>query len=163
NPKDAEVFARMRGHRWAHAAIAAFGSTRRAGVQPADDANMVALLDAGTPVVTIFGKTSTLHVAAVLRVARPEDLATIENTVAFLRAAGRRVIYDAEHFFDGLRLDRDYALATLAAAARGGAEALVLCDTNGGSLPAWIEEGVALARRLGKPIGIHAHDDSGLA
>jgi 2-isopropylmalate synthase len=162
NPKDAETFARMRGQRW-RAALAAFGSTRRAGVRPADDPGLVSLVDAGTPVVTIFGKTSTLHVDEVLRVTRTENLAMIEDSVAWLRAAGRRVIYDAEHFFDGLARDRAYALATLEAAARGGAEVLVLCDTNGGSLPSWIAEGVAAAARLGRPVGIHAHDDGGLA
>jgi 2-isopropylmalate synthase len=162
NPKDAEVFARARRERW-RTALAAFGSTRRAGVQPSDDAGLAALVGAGTEVVTIFGKSSTLHVDEVLRVSRAENLAMIADSVAWLRAAGRRVIYDAEHFFDGLRLDRDYALATLRAAAEGGASVLVLCDTNGGSLPDWIADGVAAAAGLGVPLGIHAHDDGGLA
>jgi 2-isopropylmalate synthase len=163
NPKDAELFARARGVTFGPAALTAFGATRRAGVVPADDPNLAALLAATTPVCTLFGKSWTLHVDEVLRVGRGENLAMIEESVAFLRAAGRRVVYDAEHFFDGLAADRDYALATLAAAARGGAEALVLCDTNGGRLPHEIEEGVRAAATLDVPLGVHAHDDGGCA
>ena len=163
NPKDVELFAQARGLTWARARLAAFGATRRAGVRPADDANVAALVAAETPVCTIFGKTWTLHVDDVLRVPRAENLAMIEETVAFLVAAGRRVIYDAEHFFDGWFADPLYAIATLGAAARGGAQALVLCDTNGGRLPHEIADGVAAARALGVPLGIHAHDDGGCA
>ncbi|HSS00704.1 MAG TPA: hypothetical protein VLM79_26775, partial [Kofleriaceae bacterium] len=138
NPKDAALFARMAGPdrpELRHAQLTAFGSTRRGGVPAADDPQVQALLDAHTPVCTIFGKSSTLHAREVLRVPLDENLAMIGDTVAHLRAAGRRVIYDAEHFFDGYTLDPAYALATLEAAARAGAETLVLCDTNGGALP----------------------------
>jgi 2-isopropylmalate synthase len=162
NPKDAEVFARARGT-LSRAELCAFGATRRAGILPADDPSVAALLDAGTAVCTLFGKTWTLHVDEVLRVPRAENLEMIEDTVAFLRARGRRVVYDAEHFFDGWAADPAYALETLRAAARGGAEVLVLCDTNGGRLPHEIEAGVAAARALGVPLGIHAHDDGGCA
>jgi 2-isopropylmalate synthase len=164
NPKDMELFARARVELTPeHATLAAFGSTRRAGLLPADDPNLNALLAAGTPVCTLFGKTWTLHVDEVLRVGRGENLAMIEDSVAWLRANDRRVIYDAEHFFDGLAADREYALATLRAAARGGAETIVLCDTNGGRLPHEIEAGVSAARAIGVPLGIHAHDDGGCA
>ena len=112
-----------------------------------DDASLRALVEAGTRVVCIFGKSWTLHVERVLRTTRDENLAMIEETVAFLRAQGKRVIYDAEHFFDGWRADAEYALETLRAAARGGAETIVLCDTNGGSLPWQIADGVARRAR----------------
>src|SRR6185312_15264036 len=163
NPKDAELFARARERKWQHAEIVAFGATRRAEVRPADDASVRALAEAGTRVVAIFGKTWTLHVDRVLRVARDENLKMIEETVAWLRAQGKRVIYDAEHFFDGWRADPAYAMATLQAAARGGAETVVLCDTNGGSLPWQVADGVrvAVAALPSVKLGIHAHDDAG--
>ena len=164
NPKDAEFFARARERSWQRAAIVAFGATRRAGARAADDASLRALVDAGTRVVSIFGKSWTLHVERVLRTTREENLAMIEETVAFLRAQGKRVIYDAEHFFDGWRADAAYAIATLEAAARGGAETIVLCDTNGGSLPWQIADGVRVAAAAlgdGVRLGIHAHDDGG--
>lgn len=165
NPKDAALFARMAGPEaeLRHAQLAAFGSTRRAGIAAADDPQVQALVDAHTPVCTIFGKSSTLHVREVLRVPLDENLAMIADTVGYLRAAGRRVIYDAEHFFDGYELDPAYALATLQAAAAN-ADTLVLCDTNGGTLPWRIEEVVQEVRRvIATPIGIHAHDDAGCA
>jgi 2-isopropylmalate synthase len=162
NPKDAEFFARARERTWQHAEIVAFGSTRRADCEADKDPQLRMLVDAGTRVCAIFGKTWTLHVDRVLRTGRDENLKMIEESVAFLRASGRRVIYDAEHFFDGWRTDPDYALATLQAAARGGAETVVLCDTNGGSLPWQIAEGVAAAcGAVDVRIGIHAHDDAG--
>ncbi|HEY2745260.1 MAG TPA: citramalate synthase, partial [Polyangia bacterium] len=163
NPKDAEFFARARERTWRHAEIVAFGATRRAGMRADDDASIRALVDAGTRVVAIFGKSWTLHVDRVLRVSRDENLAMIEETVAFLRGQGKRVIYDAEHFFDGWRSDAAYALATLEAAARGGAETIVLCDTNGGSLPWQIADAVSVVRAAlpETRLGIHAHDDAG--
>ncbi|HVJ89742.1 MAG TPA: citramalate synthase, partial [Labilithrix sp.] len=118
NPKDAEFFERARNVEWKHAKIAAFGSTRRVGIHVADDAGVRALLAAGTSVCTIFGKTSVIHVEEILRTTRDENLRMIEETVAFLVSNGRRVIYDAEHFFDGAREDLSYALETLAAAER---------------------------------------------
>jgi 2-isopropylmalate synthase len=165
NPKDAEFFERARDLEWERAVIAAFGATCRAGSRPEDDANLRALLDSGAAVTTVVGKTWTLHVTEVLRTSLDENLRLIEESVAFLRAQGRRVVYDAEHFFDGHRADREYALETLRAAARGGAEVLVLCDTNGGSLPWQIGETVrAVGAALGgHPLGIHAHDDAGCA
>jgi 2-isopropylmalate synthase len=164
NPKDAQFFERARDVTWKTAAITAFGSTRRAALAPEDDAAVRAMLDAATSVCAIFGKSSTLHVREVLRTSLDENLQMIEQTVAFLRAHGRRVVYDAEHFFDGYALDAGYALETLRAAARGGAEVLVLCDTNGGSMP-WQVEAVVTAVRGGLglslpvPIGVHTHND----
>jgi len=161
NPKDAEFFERARDLPWQRAKIAAFGSTCRVGGGPEDDANIRALLESGAPVCTVVGKTWTLHVTDVLRTTREENLRIIEASLAYLREHGRRVIYDAEHFFDGYRADPAYAVETLRAAVRGGAETLVLCDTNGGSLPWQIAEVVRAVKGLVKtPLGIHAHNDS---
>ena len=165
NPKDAAFFARAKAEPWRHAAIAAFGATRRSGITAGDDANLVALLDAGTSVVTIFGKSSRFQATEVLRCTPEENLAMITESVAFLRAAGRRVIYDAEHFFDGFAADAAYALATVRAAAAGGADTIVLCDTNGGALPWDVERAVIAAREQvpGVRLGVHCHDDAGCA
>jgi len=164
NPKDEEFFQRAADIEWKHAQIAAFGSTRRRQVAPEDDANLRALVDAGTQVCTIVGKSWTLHVDEVLRAGRDENLAMIEESVAFLVAHGRTVIYDAEHFFDGYREDPVYALETLRAAVRGGASVLVLCDTNGGSLPWDVERVVAeVGAAVPSPLGIHCHNDGELA
>jgi 2-isopropylmalate synthase len=138
--------------------------TRRAAHAPENDPNLQALLAAGTPVCTLFGKSSPLHVTEVLRTSLDENLKMIEESVGFVRESGRRVIYDAEHFFDGYAADSSYALETLRAAMRGGAEVLVLCDTNGGSLPWRVEEVVKeVGRALDFPVGIHTHDDTGCA
>jgi 2-isopropylmalate synthase len=162
NPKDAELFRRARDVEWKHATLAAFGSTRRAGIAPEDDTNLAALLDSEARACTIFGKTSLLHVTEVLRTTADENLAMIEDSVRYLVAAGRRVIYDAEHFFDGALEDEAYALATLQAAVRGGAEAVVLCDTNGGTMPWDVKRRVCtVVSQLAVAVGIHAHDDSG--
>jgi len=161
NPKDAEFFARARELEWRTARIAAFGSTCRVGGTPEGDANIKALLDSGAPVCTVVGKTWSLHVSEVLRTTPEENLRIIEQSLAHLARAGRRVIYDAEHFFDGWRADRAYALETLRAAVRGGAETLVLCDTNGGSMPWQIAEAVREVKAaLGHPLGVHCHNDS---
>jgi 2-isopropylmalate synthase len=161
NPKDAEFFERAKAMKWQHALIAAFGSTCRVGGGPEDDANIKALLDSGAPVCTVVGKTWTLHVTEVLRTTFEENLRIIEKSLAHLKAAGRRVIYDAEHFFDGYRADPKYAVETLKAAIRGGAETLVLCDTNGGSMPWQIAEAVRkVAAEVKHPLGVHAHNDS---
>lgn len=160
NPKDAEFFDRAKNMTWQHALIAAFGSTCRVGGGPEDDANIKALLDAETPVCTVVGKTWTLHVTEVLRTTYDENLRIIEQSLAYLRAQGRRVIYDAEHFFDGYKADPAYALETLKAAVRGGAETVVLCDTNGGSMPWEVTQIVRAVRAaLNHPIGIHTHND----
>jgi 2-isopropylmalate synthase len=165
NPKDAELFRRAAELPWRRAALAAFGSTRRAGTRAADDAGLAALVAARTPVCTLFGKSWLLHVADVLRTTPDENLRMIEDSVAHLRAAGRRVIYDAEHFFDGYDADAAYALDTLRAALRAGAETVVLCDTNGGSLP-WRVEEIVRAVRGALPdaaLGIHTHNDGDCA
>jgi 2-isopropylmalate synthase len=164
NPKDAEFFRRIRTVPMEGARIAAFGSTRRAGVRCEEDANLLALVEAGTPVVTIVGKSSTLHVDRILETTRGENLRMIGESVSFLKRLGREVVYDAEHFFDGYRLDPAYALDTLAAAAEAGADCLVLCDTNGGELPDVVAERVADVRsRFPTAVGIHPHNDAGLA
>jgi 2-isopropylmalate synthase len=135
NPKDAAYFERVRSLNLKQAKIAAFGSTCRVGSQPADDANIRALLDAGTPVVTVVGKSWMLHVTEVLRATPEENLRIIRESVAYLIAQGKEVVYDAEHFFDGYKVDPTYTLSTLQAAVDGGATLLVLCDTNGGLMP----------------------------
>ncbi|MDR7481980.1 MAG: citramalate synthase, partial [Armatimonadota bacterium] len=164
NPKDLAFFAQARTLPWRHARLAAFGSTRRPGVAAAADENLRLLLEAQTPTVTVFGKSWDLHVRGALRTSLDENLAMIADSVAFLRAAGRQVVYDAEHFFDGLRANRDYALATLQAASTAGAACVVLCDTNGGSLPEQVRAGVeAAAQAVGVPLGIHTHNDAELA
>jgi len=164
NPKDAEFFRRIRKEPLGHAKIAAFGMTRRANARCEDDPNLTALLEAETPVVTLVGKSSTLHVERVLETSRDENLRMISESVGYFRRRGREVIYDAEHFFDGYRLDAEYALATLRAAAGAGADCIVLCDTNGGELPEVVEQRVRDVRaQLGTPLGIHPHNDSGLA
>jgi 2-isopropylmalate synthase len=160
NPKDAEFFERVRDTHWSHALITAFGSTCRVKGGPEDDANIRALLDSQAPVCTVVGKTWTLHVTDVLRTTLDDNVRIIEQSLAYLRSNGRRVIYDAEHFFDGYTADRAYALETLRAAARGGAETLVLCDTNGGTMPWEVAEIVrAVASEIDHPLGIHTHND----
>jgi len=161
NPKDVEFFERARDMQWQHAQIAAFGATCHVKGGPEDDANIKALLDSHTPVCTIFGKTWTLHVTDVLLTTLDDNLRIIEQSVAYLKANGKRVIYDAEHFFDGYKADSAYALETLRAAVRGGAETVVLCDTNGGTLPWDLERIIReLKPELNHPFGIHTHNDS---
>ena len=160
NPKDVEFFERARDMDWKNALIAAFGSTCRVKGGPDGDANIRALLEARTPVCTIFGKTWTLHVTDVLLTTLEDNLRIIEQSVAYLRSQNRRVIYDAEHFFDGYKADSAYALETLKAAIRGGAETVVLCDTNGGTLPWEVEQIVGeMQATIQSPFGIHTHND----
>jgi len=161
NPKDVEFFERARDMQWKNALITAFGSTCRIKGGPEDDANIKALLDSQTPVCTIFGKTWTLHVTEVLQTTYEDNLRIIEDSVAYLKANGKRVIYDAEHFFDGYKADSSYALETLKAAIRGGAEMVVLCDTNGGSMP-WDVGSIigGVKEAISHPFGIHPHNDS---
>jgi 2-isopropylmalate synthase len=164
NPKDAEFFRRVRELDFKHATLAAFGATRlpRRGVE--DDANLRALLDAETPIITLVGKAWTLHVDEALRTTREENLAMVAESVAYMAAAGRRVVFDAEHFFDGYQADRGYALAVLTAAAEAGADTLVLCDTNGGTLPDDVGRIVAeVADRSLTKIGVHFHNDAACA
>jgi 2-isopropylmalate synthase len=161
NPKDVEFFEAAKGRVWKNAKIAAFGSTRRADLAVADDPQVKLLLDAATPVVTIFGKSWEMHVTEVLRTTVEENQAMIRDTVRHLKAAGREVIYDAEHFFDGYKDSPAHALATLQAAAEGGADCLVLCDTNGGTLPSEVTEICAVVREAFPALcfGIHTHND----
>ena len=172
NPKDMEFFDRaQRELSLTHAKVTAFGSTCRADTDPADDPQIQLLIQANTPVVTIFGKTWDMHVTEVLRTTLPENLRMIRDSVAYLKAQGKEVVYDAEHFFDGYKTNPEYALSTLQAAMLGGADSVVLCDTNGGGLPWQVGEAIDDVRReLGldgsSPIservtlGIHAHNDS---
>lgn len=160
NPKDMKFFELMKLESLRFAQLSAFGSTRHRDSSPKDDVNIQALLEADTPVVTIFGKTWDLHVTTALGATLDQNLEMIEDSVAYLKAQGKVVIYDAEHFFDGYKANAHYALKTLAAAVRGGADRLVLCDTNGGSLPAFITERVIEARGLHEiPVGVHTHND----
>jgi 2-isopropylmalate synthase len=163
NPKDIEFFAEARRRKFKHARLAAFGSTRRKGVPVESDDQVKLLLDAQTPVVTIFGKTWLLHVKEVLRTTPDENLAMIGDTVRFLKDHGKFVVYDAEHALDGYKDDPEYALATWQAAEKAGADFVVLCDTNGGSLPKEVAAITAAARgKLTTRMGIHTHDDIGL-
>ncbi len=162
NPKDAEFFERARALDLKQARLTAFGRTRQKNMLCDDDANLKALLDAGTPAVTIVGKSSDYHVKLVLSTTLEENLAMIRDSVAYLKAQGREVIFDAEHFFDGFLANRDYALATLRAAQEAGADWLVLCETNGGKLPWEVEEIVReVCKEIAKPLGVHCHNDSG--
>ena len=164
NPKEAEFFQRARDLDLSHAKLVAFGSTRRAGGDTASDPALRAVLAAETPVATLVGKSSAAQVREVLQTTEEENLAMIEDSVRLLAEAGREVIFDAEHFFDGYADDPAYALATLRAAARGGASTATPCDTNGGSLPEAIVEGISKARStVDCAIGIHTHNDADLA
>jgi len=164
NPKDARFFEMARDLNFEKTKLTAFGSTRRAGTSPEQDENVKGLLGTGTEAVTVFGKSWDLHVTEVLEVALAENLAMIEETVGYLKEQGREVIYDAEHFFDGYKRNPSYAMETLEAAGRSGADAIVLCDTNGGSMPHEIEEILGKVFPVLKArAGIHAHNDCGLA
>jgi len=163
NPKDIEFFAQAKKRKFKNAKLAAFGSTRKKGLPVEQDDQVRLLIEAGTPVVTIYGKTSMLHVKEVLRCAPEENLAMIGDTVKFLKDHGKFVIYDCEHAFDGFKLDADYAIATWQAAEKAGADFVVLCDTNGGCLPGEIAAITKVAvGKLNCKIGIHTHDDIGL-
>ncbi len=163
NPKDVAFFQEARRRSWSHAKIAAFGSTRRGYLRVEDDPQVRILLEAGTPVVTLVGKSWLLHVTEVLNVTAEENLAMIGDTVRYFKENGREVFYDAEHFFDGYKDDPEYALRTIAAARDGGADVVVLCDTNGGSMP---DEVARITRdaiaRVGGAVGIHTHNDCGV-
>jgi len=163
NPKDAAFFTEAAKRKWKHAKITAFGMTRRGKLKVEDDPQVQMLLDAQTPAVCVVGKTWPLHVTEVFQVTLEENLAMIRDTVAYLKKNGREVLYDAEHFFDAFREDPDYAIATIKAASEAGADLVVLCETNGGNLPENIEEVTRKAiAALGKPVGIHTHNDSGV-
>ncbi len=160
NPKDMRFFRRIVDVPLKHAKIAAFGATRRAGITAEADPSLQALVEARTPVATIFGKSWPFHVTHALQTTLPENLGMIADSVGFLNRHCEEVIYDAEHFFDGFKRDREYALETLRMAETAGAHCLVLCDTNGGALPHEIGEIVREVRRhVRTPLGIHAHND----
>ncbi|NWG17447.1 MAG: citramalate synthase [Chloroflexi bacterium] len=165
NPKDEAYFEAVRSLELKHAKIAAFGSTCRKNSAPETDPNIIALVEAKTPVVTVVGKTSMLHVTEVLQTTPEENLRMIRESLRYLKSLGKEVIYDAEHFFDGAKLDVEYALDTLAAALEGGADMLVLCDTNGGTTPWEVTHFVEMVQQAfpNAALGIHTHNDGELA
>lgn len=164
NPKDMEFFEKVKGLKLKHAKIAAFGSTRRPGISPSEDLNLVKLVQSGTQVVTIFGKTWDFHVTHALQTTLEENLAMIRDSIRFLKEKNLEVIFDAEHFFDGFKRNKAYALQTIKTALEAGADCITLCDTNGGSLPHEIEEIVReVAQQVTVTLGIHCHNDGELA
>src|SRR5262245_6645462 len=164
NPRDEEFFRAIKRTGLKHARVAAFGSTRRAGISAADDRNLTLLLRAETPVVTIVGKTWDLHVREDLRIPLEENLDVIRDSITHLRRHVDEVIFDAEHFFDGLAANHDYALQCIRAASDAGATTVCLCDTRGGSHPGQVGEAAAAARgAVTAPLGIHCHNDCELA
>ena len=164
NPKDVEFFQRMRSIPLEHAKLAAFGSTRRARIKAQEDANLQALVDSESPVVTVFGKSWDLHVTDAIRATLDENIEMVYDSVSFLKKHGREVIYDAEHFFDGYKANPEYAMKTLKAAAAAGADSIVLCDTNGGCVPNEIADAMdAVMANLQIPVGVHTHNDSEMA
>ena len=164
NQKDAAFFREIRDFPLKHAKISAFGMTRRRGVKAEEDPGMKSLLEAQTPVITFVGKSSEYQVKTVMAVSLEENLKMISDSIRLMREAGREVVYDAEHFFDAYRANPDYALQTLLAAQEAGASVLALCDTNGGNVPEFIAEATAAVKRQTSiRIGIHTHNDAGLA
>ena len=164
NPRDADFFKQVKKLKLRHAKIASFGTTRKHGVKPSQDINLKALLAAQTPVVTLVGKTWDLHVRDDLRISQKANLEVIADSLAYMKKRADEVIFDAEHFFDGFRANPEYALECLKAAEEGGADWIVLCETNGGRLPGEVRNAVERARRLiSTPLGIHCHNDGELA
>jgi 2-isopropylmalate synthase len=164
NPKVIQFFKEMAKNPLKNAKLAAFGMTRRKNTNPDQDANLATMAAVKTPVCTLFGKSWDLHVTEAIRTTLEENLAMIADSVRYFKKKRREVIYDAEHFFDGYKANPDYALQTLAAAAEAGADCLVLCDTNGGSLPHEVAEIIDTVRKAtSTPVGIHAHNDAGMA
>jgi 2-isopropylmalate synthase len=164
NPRETEFFRLATKEKLRHATLTAFGMTRKAGERAEDSAVLRDLLDAGTEVVCLVGKSWDLHVTEALRTTLDEGVAMVRDSIAFLASEGRRVFFDAEHFFDGYRLNPSFALAVLAAAEEAGAERLVLCDTNGGALPPDVSRVVGeVCESAGVPLGIHVHNDAGCA
>ena len=165
NPKEIEFFEALAGETFENAAVAAFGMTRRKGISAEDDEGLRVLVESFAPVSTIVGKTWSLHLEKVTKVSREENLAMISDSVAFLSSEGKRVLYDAEHFFDAYFDDPGYTMQCLAAAAEAGAETLVLCDTNGAMMPSQVAAATAAVfERFGDAVrvGVHTHDDSGV-
>jgi 2-isopropylmalate synthase len=164
NPKDIEFFREIRNHKFETTKIAAFGSTRRSNVLPENDDNLIKLLESETPAVTMFGKSWTLHVLKILKTTLDENVKMIYDSIKLMKDNGRLGFYDAEHFFDGYKDDPKYAIETLLSAQEAGADCIILCDTNGGSMPGEIRSIIqAVKQHISTPLGIHCHNDSGLA
>ena len=162
NPKDMEFYEKARRLKLKNARLVAFGSTRRACITAAEDENVISLLEADTDVVTVFGKTWDFQVTDILKTTLKENLMMIADTVSFLKARGKEVIYDAEHFFDGYRANQDYAISTLKAAWEAGADSICLCDTRGGTFPSEIESITRSVAKSYHTLGIHCHNDTGM-
>ncbi|MDD4125166.1 MAG: citramalate synthase, partial [Eubacteriales bacterium] len=165
NPKDLDFFRQAEGLILKNSRLCAFGSTCRHGIAPGDDVNIKSLLSANTPVVVIFGKAWDMHVTEILKITLEDNLKIVRDTVSYLKSKGKEVIFDAEHFFDGYKANRGYALAVLKAAADGGADNLTLCDTNGGTMPSDISDITKYVAESFPHIktGIHCHNDTGCA
>lgn len=164
NPKDTEFFARAVKLKFSSAMLVAFGSTKKAGTPPEQDANLKAMISSGTQAVTLVGKSSSLHVTDVLETSLEENLRMVSESIAYLKSKGLIVFFDAEHFFDGFKANAEYSISVARAAAEAGARCIVLCDTNGGSLPEEISRAVEeCCSQVTAPIGIHAHNDGDLA
>jgi 2-isopropylmalate synthase len=164
NPKDLEFFKRANGLKLRHSVLTAFGSTRRAGISASEDANVQSLLSANTTAVAIFGKSWDFHVTDIIRTTLAENLSMIKDTISYLKAMGKEVVFDAEHFFDGFKNNSEYALKAIKAAEEAGASSVVLCDTNGGTMPHEIFDIVGVVRNnISLPVGIHCHDDGGVS
>ena len=164
NPKDLEFFQKIRKQKLKNSKLTAFGSTRRAGTQVVDDANVQSLLEANTSAVAIFGKSWDLHVEHIIKTTLEENLAMIQDTITFFKEHGKEVIFDAEHFYDGYKANPEYALSTLKAAVAGGVDWLVLCDTNGGAFPSEVFRITQeVAQSFSTKIGVHCHNDGGMA
>ncbi len=164
NPKELEFFKRAEALELKNSKLCAFGSTRRKGIKAEEDASLSALIEANTPVCTIFGKSSRFHVEQVLETTAAENLAMIKESCEFIKSSGKELIYDAEHFFDGFKDDSAYAIETLKAAADGGADIICLCDTNGGAFPDEVSEILARVKcEINLPVGVHFHNDGGVA
>jgi len=164
NPKDMEFFKRLNEIELKNSKIAAFGSTRRPNIKAEEDKNIQDLLSSGSDVLIIFGKSWDFQVTDIIKTSLEENLKMISDTIHYLKKKGRRVIFDAEHFYDGYKSNKDYAMATIKAAEQAGAETVVLCDTNGGTLPPEIYEITkSVIEKVNAEVGIHSHDDMGMA
>ena len=164
NPKDMEFFKLVKDIKLNNSKLVAFGSTRKSDIKVEDDINIKSLIEAGTDVVSIFGKSSAFQVTDILKTSLSENLKMIEETIKYLKENDKEVIFDAEHFFDGYKENSEYAMSTLKVAKEAGARTLVLCDTNGGTLPNEIKEITSeVVKRFGNIIGIHCHNDIGMA
>ena len=164
NPKDLEFFARAKELKLENAKLCAFGATHRVGISVEEDINVASMIEADTPVVSVFGKAWDLHVFDILDTTKENNLKIISDTISYFKSKGKEVIFDAEHFFDGYKSNPDYALECICAAKSAGADCIVLCDTNGAAFPDEIEKITKEAiNKVDIPIGIHCHNDIGVA